>query len=550
MSKAREIAVSMEMADNEARKLKGDSMDKPENVNKFHSSKECFRCGKTNHNADKCFYKNSKCPTCKDTGHLHKKCPKGKPKDRSTNSKGQVGNNPADNRKSGKKGKKSSKLHFMGDSESEEENTSVWPIFSIKRKLGTVKGITASIKLKDNAQPKFFKARTVPNALKDQIARELERLEAAGIVEKVDSSDWATPIVPVMKPDGSIRICGDFKITINPVLDVPEYALPTSEELFTKLNGGQKFSKLDLTQAYNQVLLDKESREYVTINTHLGLYRYTRLPFGVASAPAIFQRTIETVLQGLNGVGAILDDVLITGKDDADHQRNLDATLQRLDDYGGPKKGIPVLATSRLQRWAIQLSSYQFDIKYRSTTQNGNADTLSRFPVDTRDYTEVDEEATKVNKLQLSKLPLTAKQIAKATKSDVVLSRVMHFVTSGWPHEKPENKFLPFYRVRDELTVEEGCLLRGIRVIVPERYREEILNELHGNHPGMVRMQSLARLYVWWPNLDTNIETRVAKCESCRKQLPNMPQSRSNPWLWANKPWERVHIDYAGPFLY
>ncbi|XP_060072089.1 uncharacterized protein K02A2.6-like [Ylistrum balloti] len=99
------------------------------------------------------------------------------------------------------------------------------------------------------------------------------------------------------------------------------------------------------------------------------------------------------------------------------------------------------------------------------------------------------------------------------------------------------------------MTVEEGCLLRGIRVIVPDRYRDDILNELHVNHPGMVRMKALARLFVWWPNLDMDIETRVAKCESCRKQLPNMPQSRSNPWLWPNKPWERVHIDYAGPFL-
>lgn len=181
-------------------------------------------------------------------------------------------------------------------------------------KLDTVKGITASMMVKDDSQPKFFKARTVPYALKDQIAAELERLEKAGIVEKVDSSDWATPIVPVMKPDGSVRICGDFNVTINHVLDVPEYPLPT-----TKLNEGQTFSKLDLTPAYNQVLLDEESRKYVTINTHLGLHRYTRLQFGVASAPAIFQRTMETVLQGLDSVGCIIDDVLITEKDDAEH---------------------------------------------------------------------------------------------------------------------------------------------------------------------------------------------------------------------------------------
>lgn len=137
-----------------------------------------------------------------------------------------------------------------------------------------------------------------------------------------------------MKADGSVRICGDFKVTVNPYLDIPEYPFPTSDELFTKLNGGQKFSKLDLSQAYNQIVLDKDSRKHVTINTHQGLYRYTRLPFGIASAPAIFQRTMDTILQGLNKVGYILDDILITGANDSEHKQILEATLQRLDDYG------------------------------------------------------------------------------------------------------------------------------------------------------------------------------------------------------------------------
>ena len=79
--------------------------------------------------------------------------------------------------------------------------------------------------------------------------------------------------------------------------------MPTAEELFTQLNGGQSFSKLDLSSAYQQVLLDEECRQYVTISTHLGLFRYTRLPFGVAACPAIFQQTMDSILSGLNGVG-------------------------------------------------------------------------------------------------------------------------------------------------------------------------------------------------------------------------------------------------------
>ena len=111
--------------------------------------------------------------------------------------------------------------------------------------------------------------------------------------------------------------------------------MPTAEELFTQLNGGQSFSKLDLSSTYQQVLLDEKSRQYITINTHLGLFRYTRLPFGVAASPAIFQQTMDSVLNGLNGVGGILDDLIITGPNDKEHLRNLENTLlKRLDSMG------------------------------------------------------------------------------------------------------------------------------------------------------------------------------------------------------------------------
>ena len=200
--------------------------------------------------------------------------------------------------------------------------------------LGTIKGISAHLKLKENAVPQFFKPRPVPLALKEKIADELRRLEKIGLLEKVEFSDWATPIVPVLKPDGSVRICGDYKVTINPVLDVPEHPMPTADDLFTQLNGGEKFTKLDLSSAYQQVLLDEESRKYVTINTHLGLFRYTRLPFGVASSPAIFQKIMDSVMNGLQGVGGILDDLIITGSNDETHFRNLEGALERMSSMG------------------------------------------------------------------------------------------------------------------------------------------------------------------------------------------------------------------------
>mgnify|MGYP003684337569 CR=1 FL=1 len=105
-----------------------------------------------------------------------------------------------------------------------------------------------------------LKSRPVPFALRDKISAELDRLERTSILKKVECSDWAAAIVPAMKADGSVRICGDFKVTVNPYLDNPEYPFPTSEELLTKLNGGEQFSKLDLPQAYSQVVLEEETR--------------------------------------------------------------------------------------------------------------------------------------------------------------------------------------------------------------------------------------------------------------------------------------------------
>ncbi|CAC5386080.1 unnamed protein product [Mytilus coruscus] len=116
--------------------------------------------------------------------------------------------------------------------------------------IGCVADIKAHLTLKENASPKFVKARPVPFSVKPQVERELIRLENEGIISKVDTSEWASPIVPVMKSNGTIRICGDFKITVNPMLNVDQYPLPRTDEIFATLAGGQKYTKLDIRNAY------------------------------------------------------------------------------------------------------------------------------------------------------------------------------------------------------------------------------------------------------------------------------------------------------------
>ena len=189
----------------------------------------------------------------------------------------------------------------------------------ITDKLGHCRKVKAKLYMKENAIPKFHRSRPLPLALKAKVEKELDRQVKLGIIQKVDVSEWGTPIVPVVKPSGALRLCGDCKVTVNPQLLVNQYPLPRPEELFAALNGGQKFTTLDLSEAYLQIELEEGAKAYTTISTHKGLYSFNRLPYGIASAPAIFQCLIEQILPKLPGVVCYIDDILITGKDDDEH---------------------------------------------------------------------------------------------------------------------------------------------------------------------------------------------------------------------------------------
>ena len=610
--------------------------------------------------------------------------------------------------------------------------------------LGKMTGYQAKIHIDPNAAPRFCRARPVPYAMRVKVEQALDRMVEQGILEPVQYAEWAAPIVPVLKGDGTVRICGDFKVTVNRVARVDKYPIPRIEDLLASLAGGKIFSKLDMSQAYLQLSLDPKSRDLVVVNTHKGLFRYTRLPYGIASAPGIFQRVMEGMLSGIKGVVVYLDDILVVGETEAEHKAALGEVLKRLEGAGlrlrrdkctfmaasvtylgyridhqglhpvpekvkavhsapeprnvtelkaylgllayysrflpqvasvlnplytllrkgepwewkgpqrqaflaskrllttssvlahydprlplvlacdasaygigavlshrladgtekpvaftsrtlsqserrysqiekeglacvfgvkhfhmylygrhfylqtdhkpltalfGESRAVPHQASGRIQRWAWILAAYEYTLQFRPTEKHGNADAMSRLPLpDCPAEVPVPREVVLlVEGLQES--PISTDQIRTWTRRDPLLSKVLSFIMRGWPKGEIPAEMKPYWNRRTELSVEAGCLLWGTRVVVPPQGRSHALLELHAAHPGMSRMKAMARMFCWWPGMDHEIETLVRGCSICQQERPGPPQSPLHPWQWPSRPWSRLHLDYAGPFM-
>ena len=195
--------------------------------------------------------------------------------------------------------------------------------------LGKIESKEATIHLTKGAVPKCMSARPLPYAMKAKVDVELDRLIEEGILEPVEFSEWASPVVIVKKKDDSIRLCADFKVTLNQQIEPNIHPIPNPTDLLSSLPGSNVFSKLDLSQAYAQLPLSDESQKLCVISTHRGLFKFTRLPFGISSAPAIWQKTIEQIVSGIDGVVVYFDDILIAGRSQAEHDARLGQVLQR-----------------------------------------------------------------------------------------------------------------------------------------------------------------------------------------------------------------------------
>ncbi|XGW22264.1 hypothetical protein V3C99_004908, partial [Haemonchus contortus] len=172
------------------------------------------------------------------------------------------------------------------------------------------------------------------------------RLDTGADVTLLSNADWIAMGRPTLRPpritlrsanDKPINVRGcyecnfvidghhgrDYSTGLNDALEQHQHPLPTPDDIFTKLNGGRYFSQLDLAEAYLQLEVDDDSKQLLTINTHRGLFRFNRLPFGVKPAPGIFQQCIDALIAGLDGTAAYLDDILVTGRTVDEHNTRL-----------------------------------------------------------------------------------------------------------------------------------------------------------------------------------------------------------------------------------
>ena len=189
--------------------------------------------------------------------------------------------------------------------------------------------------LKDDAVPVVNPPRRVPEALKSKLKAELDTMESDHIIAKVtEPTDWVNSLVVVEKPKtGKLRICLDPK-ALNEAIRRPHYPMYTLDDVTSKLTNATCFSILDITHAYWSVKLDEASSYLTTFSTPFGRYRYLRLPFGISASSDLFQLKCNEIFEGLPGVTAIVDDILIYGRTREEHDRNLRSVLDRAREKG------------------------------------------------------------------------------------------------------------------------------------------------------------------------------------------------------------------------
>ncbi|XP_013931928.1 PREDICTED: uncharacterized protein K02A2.6-like [Thamnophis sirtalis] len=257
--------------------------------------------------------------------------------------------------------------------------------------LGHYTGTPVSFNLDPSVPPIRMKPRCVSIALKPKVDAELDKLIAQGVLEPVDHARWETPIVLPIKPDGSVRICTDYRCSINRALPSNAYPVPMVQHLLHTL-------------AEAQIII-----------THWGAFKCCRLQFGVSIAPGLFQSLMERLLQGLSGVVPYFDDVLISASCHEELMSRLSNHKPLLGLLAGDRQA-PQVMSLRMTRWSVFLAAYDYSLIHCLGKQIAHADALGRCPLP-----DALEDLAPVSSVLLVEdlgLPVMAADIARLSAKD------------------------------------------------------------------------------------------------------------------------------------
>ena len=190
------------------------------------------------------------------------------------------------------------------------------------------------IKIDPNVIPVIHSPSRIPFALKPKLKAELQRMLGMGVISKVETpTSWVNSMVCVEKRNGDIRVCIDPR-DLNRAIVRDHVQLPTAKEIMSKIAGAKIFSTLDASAGYWQIHVDDESSELLVFNTPFGRFKVDRLPFGISCASEAFSQRISQIIEGLDGVAHIQDDIIIWGRSKAEHDKNLEQVLARIEKSG------------------------------------------------------------------------------------------------------------------------------------------------------------------------------------------------------------------------
>ena len=599
-----------------------------------------------------------------------------------------------------------------------------------------------TIKLKEGVVPFALNTpRRVAIPLMPAVQEELTRMENLGVISRVEEpTDWCAGMVVVPKPDGRVRICVDLT-KLNESVCRERHMMPAVEQTLAQVKGAQVFSKLDANSGFWQIPLSKESALLTSFITPFGRFCFNRLPFGITSAPEHFQRRMSSILAGLKGVVCQMDDILIYGKDQQEHDERLHAVLQRLKEAGitlnrekcvfsqksvkflgqvltqsgvqsdpdkvaairkmkepenvseirrflgmanqlskftphlanmtkplrdllskenlwhwgqsqkeafasvqealtkspvlalydpslkttvsadassyglgavlrqqqpneetrpvayvsrsmtsteqryaqiekealaltwacerfsdylvglpfqletDHKPLVPLFATKlldelpiRVQRFRLRMMRFSFSISHVPGKDLTTADTLSRAPVleSTPEDQLLHDEACAYIQYTMQNLPATEKrlsEIREEQEKDEVCKELVIYCHEGWPDKSQLYGVIKkYYSVAAELSVQDGILLRGSRLVIPASLQQEILKQVHEGHQGIQKCRERARQSIWWPGLSKQLQDLVTNCTTCCK----FRSQRAEPLLpttLPDLPWQKVGTD-------